>query len=68
MTGEVVLRPAGIGGRGKRVAQARNPQSVHAPVAAYSHQIEVAAGARWSVLAGQVGIRADGTLPADAIG
>ena len=47
--------------------QARNPGDVHAPVAAYSHQIEVAAGARWPVLAGQVGMRADGTLPADAI-
>lgn len=46
--------------------QFRNPTGVHAPVAAYSHQIEVPAGARWLVLAGQVGMRPDGTLPADA--
>lgn len=45
--------------------QVRNPSSVHAPIAAYSHQIEVPAGARWLVLAGQVGMRPDGTLPAD---
>ncbi|WP_026792415.1 RidA family protein [Pleomorphomonas oryzae] len=46
--------------------QFRNPAGVHAPVAAYSHQVEVSAGARWLVLAGQVGIRPDGVLPDDA--
>ncbi len=46
--------------------QFRNPAGVHAPVAAYSHQVEVPAGARWLVLAGQVGMRPDGSLPADA--
>ena len=45
--------------------QFRNPAGVHAPVAAYSHQIEVPVGARWLVLSGQVGLRPDGTLPAD---
>lgn len=45
--------------------QFRNPTGVHAPVAAYSHQVEVPAGARWLVLAGQVGLRPDGTLPTD---
>jgi len=43
--------------------QFRNPDGVHAPVAAYSHQIEVPAGARWLVLSGQVGLRPDGSLP-----
>lgn len=45
--------------------QFRNPAGVHAPVAAYSHQVEVPAGARWLVLAGQVGMRSDGTLPSE---
>ena len=40
-----------------------NPAGVHAPVAAYSHQVEVPAGARWLAMAGQVGVRSDGTLP-----
>ena len=48
--------------------QIRNPAGVHAPVAAYSHQIEVPAGARWLVLSGQVGVRPDGVLPADPVG
>jgi 2-iminobutanoate/2-iminopropanoate deaminase len=45
--------------------QFRNPNGVHAPVAAYSHQIEVPAGARWLMLSGQVGLRPDGSLPTD---
>ncbi|PKR90192.1 RidA family protein [Pleomorphomonas diazotrophica] len=45
--------------------QFRNPAGVHAPVAAYSHQAEVPAGARWLVMAGQVGMRPDGSLPVD---
>lgn len=44
----------------------RNPAGVHAPVASYSHQVEVPADARWLVLAGQVGMRPDGSLPQDA--
>ncbi|WP_210162667.1 RidA family protein [Pleomorphomonas koreensis] len=48
--------------------QARNPSDVHAPVAADTHQIEVAAGSRWLVPSGQIGMRVDGTQPADAIG
>lgn len=47
--------------------QFRNPAGVHAPVAAYSHQIEVPAGARWLVLSGQVGVRPDGVPPADPV-
>lgn len=45
--------------------QFKNPTGVHAPVAAYSHQIEVPADARWLVLSGQIGMRPDGTVPAE---
>jgi len=41
----------------------RNPQEVHAPVAAYTHQIEVGPGGRWLVLSGQIGMRVDGSVP-----
>ena len=44
---------------------ARNPQTVHQPVADYTHQIEIADGGRWLVLSGQVGMEPDGTVPAD---
>lgn len=47
--------------------QTRNPAGVHAPVAAYSHQIEVSAGARWLVLSGQIGLRLDGAPPSDPV-
>lgn len=47
--------------------QSRNPAGVHAPVAAYSHQIEVSAGARWLVLSGQIGLRLDGAPPSDPV-
>jgi enamine deaminase RidA (YjgF/YER057c/UK114 family) len=47
--------------------QPRNPPDVHPPVAAYAHQIEVAAPARWLVLSGQIGQRPDGTLPAEPL-
>jgi enamine deaminase RidA (YjgF/YER057c/UK114 family) len=45
----------------------RNPVSVHTPVGAYSHQIEVTDAKRWLVLSGQVGMRADGSLPEDPL-
>ena len=41
---------------------ARNPQSIAKPVGAYSHSVEIPAGARLLSLAGQAGIRPDGTL------
>lgn len=47
--------------------QFRNPAGVHAPVAAYSHQVEVPAGARWLVLSGQVGMQPDGVVPPDPV-
>ena len=44
----------------------RDPATLHAPVAAYSHQVEVPAGARWLVLSGQIGVRSDGSVVATA--
>jgi 2-iminobutanoate/2-iminopropanoate deaminase len=41
----------------------RNPSSVHAPLAAYTHQIEIRGGERLLVLSGQVGVAADGSIP-----
>ena len=45
----------------------RNPDSVHPPLGAYSHQVELTPGSRLLVLAGQVGKTADGTVPEDPI-
>ena len=45
----------------------RNPQNVHPPVAAYTHQIEVSGDERWLVLSGQIGKRQDGTAPEDPV-
>jgi enamine deaminase RidA (YjgF/YER057c/UK114 family) len=45
----------------------RNPTTIHPPLAAYAHQIEVSGEERWLVLSGQVGMRPDGTLPEDPI-
>jgi enamine deaminase RidA (YjgF/YER057c/UK114 family) len=42
---------------------ARNPDTVHPPLAAYSHQIELAGAERWLVMAGQVGMSPDGSIP-----
>jgi len=39
----------------------RNPSLIHAPLAPYSHQVEVS-GERLLVMAGQLGMRADGSL------
>ena len=40
-----------------------NPGTMHPPVGAYAHQIEVPAGARWLVQAGQIGRAPDGSVP-----
>lgn len=40
-----------------------NPETIHAPVGSYAHQVEVPAGARWLVMAGQVGRTLDGQVP-----
>ena len=42
-----------------------NPDTVYQPVAAYFQSVEVPAGARWLITAGQVGIAPDGTLVKD---
>jgi enamine deaminase RidA (YjgF/YER057c/UK114 family) len=39
------------------------PGTIHPPFANYCHATEVPAGARWLYLSGQVGVRADGTVP-----
>src|SRR4051794_18139543 len=44
----------------------RNPSTVHAPVGPYAHQIELSGTERLLVLSGQVGMAADGTVPASA--
>jgi enamine deaminase RidA (YjgF/YER057c/UK114 family) len=45
----------------------RNPQEVHDPVGSYSHQIEIRGNERLLVISGQVGMRADGTVPEDPL-
>ena len=45
----------------------RNPDTIHPPIGAYSHQVEVAAGAKWLAVAGQVGRSVDGKVPDDPI-
>jgi len=42
-----------------------NPSDIHAPVGAYSHTAAVPAGTELIYVSGQVGIRADGSLPED---
>lgn len=43
----------------------RNPQDVHPPLGSYTHQIEFRGNERILVLAGQVGMREDGSMPDD---
>jgi enamine deaminase RidA (YjgF/YER057c/UK114 family) len=45
---------------------ARNPPALHAPLAAYSHQIELSGSERLLALSGQVGMSAAGQIPQDA--
>ena len=45
----------------------RNPETIHPPLAAYSHQIEISGDERLLFLSGQVGMAADGSIPADPI-
>src|SRR5512138_214145 len=49
------------------VKEFRNPSDTHESVGSYSHQIEVRGNERMLVLSGQVGMRQDGTVPADPI-
>lgn len=43
-----------------------NPSTIRPPFAAYAHGVEVPAGARLVVTSGQLGIRADDSVPVDA--
>jgi 2-iminobutanoate/2-iminopropanoate deaminase len=45
----------------------RNPPNVHAPMAAYTHQIEIRGPERLLILSGQIGRREDGTMPEDPV-
>jgi enamine deaminase RidA (YjgF/YER057c/UK114 family) len=49
------------------VKQARNPDSIHAPLGRYVHQIEVSGESRILFLSGQLGIEPDGSLPEDPV-
>ena len=42
-----------------------NPREVHAPVGPYSHTAVVPAGTELVFVSGQVGMRADGSVPAE---
>jgi enamine deaminase RidA (YjgF/YER057c/UK114 family) len=42
-----------------------NPPAIAPPFARYSHGMAIAAGARIAVTSGQLGMRADGTIPDD---
>jgi 2-iminobutanoate/2-iminopropanoate deaminase len=46
----------------------RNPESIHAPLGRYVHQIEVTGENRILFLSGQLGVHPDGSLPEDAVG
>lgn len=45
-----------------------NPGSIGPPIGKYSHLVSVQPAVRWVFISGQVGTRADGSLPADMYG
>ena len=45
----------------------RNPQTIFAPLGGYSHQVEITGAERMLVLSGQIGMRADGSVPTDPL-
>ena len=45
----------------------RNPETIAAPVGRYVHQIEVENPGKLLFIAGQVGMRPDGSVPDDAV-
>ena len=47
---------------------AHNPATIAAPASRYSHAIEARGPGRWLHVSGQVGVRPDGTIPADSEG
>jgi hypothetical protein len=65
MTAETgpVRRPRTAPFREATTVIARNPQTVHRPVADYHHQIEIPDGGRWLMLSGQIGMSPAGHRP-----
>lgn len=49
------------------MATSRNPDSIPAPAGRYVHQIEVTNPSRILFISGQIGIKADGSVPADPV-
>lgn len=47
--------------------EARNPDSIHAPLGRYVHQIEVSGESRLLFLSGQLGMEPDGSVPDDPV-
>jgi 2-iminobutanoate/2-iminopropanoate deaminase len=47
--------------------QSRNPETIHAPVGRYVHQVEVSGESLMLFLSGQVGMRPDGSIPDDPV-
>lgn len=47
------------------MSTARNPDTIHAPIGRYVHQIEVTEPSKVLFISGQVGMRADGSIPED---
>jgi enamine deaminase RidA (YjgF/YER057c/UK114 family) len=45
-----------------------SPKAIHPPFAPYSHGVVIPAGQKLVFLSGQLGIAADGTVPADCAG
>ncbi len=45
--------------------RAMYPETIHPPIGAYAHAVEIAGDARIAYVAGQVGIDKDGDVPAD---
>jgi enamine deaminase RidA (YjgF/YER057c/UK114 family) len=50
-----------------RMKTTRNPETVHPPLAAYSHQLEISGADRLLFISGQVGMALDGSVPDDPI-
>lgn len=44
-----------------------DPPTVHAPLAAYSHQVAISGAERQLILSGQVGMTPDGVIPDDPL-
>ena len=45
------------------MAKFHNPQTIADPIGSYTHGVEVPPNARWLHVAGQVGMRKDGSVP-----